>query len=389
MQDTSRVAIIGGGIIGCLTGWFLREAGFAGAITIIERDPTYRFSSTALSAASIRTQFACPVNVSLSLFGSEFLRSIQNRLDPEADIGLVQNGYLILASAPSAEMRRAALAMQQSLGAKVVALDRADLATRFPWLNSEQVELATLGTADEGWFDAWALLQAARRAALRRDVAIIQAEASGFETDGGRIEGVRMADGSSLQADWCVNAAGPLSGKVARWLGIALPVAPKKRTVFHFRAPLSGKDMPMLFDISGAWMRPEGEGFIGGIQPAADADPDAGEDFEPDHYLFEDRVWPLLAARVPALEQIRLLNAWAGHYEMNLFDHNGVVGPHPDLPNFLFATGFSGHGIMHAPGVARAIAEHVVHGRYTSIDVGPLGFGRIAADRPMPESAIY
>lgn len=129
--------------------------------------------------------------------------------------------------------------------------------------------------------------------------------------------------------------------------------------------------------------------IIGGIQPDADADPDAEGDFEPDHALFEVRLWPLLADRVPALEEIRLLNAWAGHYEMNMFDHNGVIGPHGTYANLVFATGFSGHGVMHAPGTARAVAEWITTGGYQSIDVTALGFDRIAHGRPMPESAIY
>ena len=383
------VVIVGGGIIGCLTGWFLRETGHQGRIVIVEKDASYRFSSTALSAASIRTQFACPVNVELSLFGGEFLRDVTTRLDPDAAIGLVEGGYLILGEAETLAARLDALAMQQARGAAVEKLDVAALNKRFPWLATHGVAVATLGTSGEGWFDAWTLLQAARRAAIGRGVEIVEREATGMQVSGDAVTGIACSDGTRIAGRWFVNAAGALSGRVAEWAGIDLPVAPRKRTVFHFKAPLDGAGMPMLFDISGAWLRPEGDGFIGGIQPDADADPDAHDDFEPHHDLFESTFWPLAAERVPALEEVRLLNAWAGHYEMNLFDHNGIVGPHARFENLLFATGFSGHGVMHAPGVARAIAEHIVFGNYRSIDVTPLGFGRIAEGRPMPESAIY
>lgn len=386
-EDT--VVIVGGGIIGCLTGWFLRETGHHGRIVIVEQDSSYRFSSTALSAASIRTQFGCPVNVELSLFGGDFLRDVTRRLDPDAAIGLVEGGYLILGSAETLAARRDALAMQRALGAAVEELDVAALNERFAWLATHGVALATLGLSGEGWFDAWALLQAARRAAIGRGVAFVEREATGLDVSGDAVTAITCSDGTRIPGRWFVNAAGALSGRVAAWAGIDLPVAPRKRTVFHFKAPLDGAGLPMLFDVSGAWLRPEGDGFIGGIQPDAEADPDAHDDFEPHHDLFEETFWPLVADRVPALEQVRLLNAWAGHYEMNLFDHNGVVGPHTRFENLLFATGFSGHGVMHAPGVARAVAEHVVYGAYRSIDVTPLGFERIAAGRPMPESAIY
>lgn len=381
------VVIIGGGIIGSLCGWFLREQGYAGAITVVERDPSYRFASTALSAASIRTQFGCAVNVELSLYGMAFLKSLQARWPQDADIGLVENGYLILSGPADAEARLGAMKMQARHGADVEALDQTELASRFPWLNATDIALATFGRSGEGWFDAWSLLQGARRAAVARSVVFRRGDAVGLRSSGDRVSAVELADGSVLAADWCVNAAGALSGRVAGWLGVNLPVAPRKRTIFNFEAPLPSAALPMLFDVSGAWMRPEGAGFIAGIQP--DADSDAYDDFEPDHDLFEGRLWPILAARVPALERLRLKCSWAGHYEMNLLDHNGVVGPLSEGSNFLFATGFSGHGVMHAPGVARAIAEWVVGGRYQSLDLSPLGFQRIREGRPLPETAIY
>lgn len=145
----------------------------------------------------------------------------------------------------------------------------------------------------------------------------------------------------------------------------------------------------MLFDNSGIWVRPEGDGFIAGIAPEAHRDPHAEGDFEPDHYLFEDIVWPYLAHRVPAMESTRLLRAWAGHYEMNLLDHNGVVGAHDEIGNFLLATGFSGHGVMHAPATGRAVAEWIVHGQYRTIDVSPLGYQRIRKQEPLLESVVY
>lgn len=383
-----HLVIVGGGIIGSLLGWSLRQEGFEGAISVVERDPTYRFSSTALSAASIRTQFACPVNVELSLYGAQFLKNVSARLGIEADIGFTENGYLILGDERTRAARLESFDQQRALGAQVDLLTDADLASRFPWLSPEDVAIATFGTRDEGWFDAWSLLQVAKAAAQAAGVSFIRAEATGFTTQGGRITALETNDGS-IVADWFVNAAGPSSAIVSRWLGQDLPVRAKKRTVFHFKAPLDAVGVPMLFDISGAWLRPERDGFIGGIAQSADRDPDADGDFEPDHYLFEETLWPILASRVPALEELRLQSAWAGHYEMCLFDHNGIVGFAPGMDNYVVATGFSGHGVMHAPGVARGVAELIVHGGYRSIDLAPLGIDRIAANRPMPESAIY
>ena len=387
--NSASVVIIGGAIVGSCTAWFLRELGFAGRIRVLERDPSYARSSTALSAASIRTQFGCPVNVQMSLFGVEFLRTITARFGAGTEVGFRENGYLVLGTPETAAAMRAAFAMQREAGAQLALYAPAAIAARFPWLHLGDIALASFGLANEGWFDAWSLLQAVRGGARRRGVEYVAAEATGIATRAGRVSAVHAADGAVLEADWVVLAAGPSSGALMRRCGLDLPVEPRKRTVFKIRAPLEGRGMPMLFDTSGAWMRPEGEGFIAGIAPPGDADPDATDDFEPDHALLEDRLWPALAHRIPALERLRLESAWAGHYEMNTLDHNGIIGPHQDLPNLVIATGFSGHGVQHAPATGRGVAEWILHGAYRSLDLSPLGHGRIVRGEKLEETIVY
>ena len=384
-----QVVIIGGGIIGCSVAWFLRHDGFTGEVVVIERDPSYQQSSTTLSAASIRVQFGSSVNVALSLFGADFLRNLSGILGRQADIGYVERGYLILSPPAGVAEADRLLDIQRAQGCMVERFEPAALAARFPWLAVEDMGVGTFGLREEGWFDAWSLLAAMRTAAIDKDVRFCRAEADGLREAGGRIVNVRLADGTELKPDWVVCAAGAHSGRLMASLGIDLPVVPKKRCIYHFKAPLDNTDVPMVFDTSGAWLRPEGEGFICGISPDSSCDPDAYGDFEPDMSLFEERVWPALAARIPSLEQLRLLHAWAGHYDMNMFDHNAVLGAHPEIENLMFACGFSGHGVMHAPGAGRAVAEMIVHGGHRTIDVSPLAFDRIAQGRPYIESTIY
>ncbi|MCU0856387.1 MAG: FAD-binding oxidoreductase [Rhodobacteraceae bacterium] len=360
MTDRARVVIVGGGIMGSFAGWSLRQEGFAGQITVVERDPSYRFSSTALSAAAIRTQFGTPVNIGMSLHAARLFRQISDHFGPDADIGYREKGYLILAPPEAAAAREAAVAMQLAEGADIEALTPADLAARFPWLDLTGIGIGTFGRSGEGWFDAWSLLTLVQRAAKGQGVRYVTGEVAAFDVRAGRIAALRVADGTAIPCDWCVLAAGAAS-----------------------------PDFPMLFDTSGVWVRPEGEGFIGGIQPPPDRDPDATGDFEPDHALLEDLFWPALAARVTAMERLRLDRAWAGHYEVNALDHNGVVGPHDAIPNLVFCTGFSGHGVMHSPAAGRGVAEHIVHGRFTSLDLSPLGYARIRAGRALAESIVY
>ncbi len=184
-------------------------------------------------------------------------------------------------------------------------------------------------------------------------------------------------------------AAGRHAGRIAATAGIALPVEPRKRTVFVLRAPLDNAGMPLVFDTSGAWIRPEAEGFIGGISPPPDADPNPGEDFDPDLDLLEEQVWPALAHRIPALEQLRMVRAWAGHYDMCLFDHNAVIGPYHEIGNLIIAAGFSGHGVQHGPATGRAVSELVRFGKYQTLDLSILGYERIRDNQPLPELVVY
>lgn len=388
-QPNSSVVVIGGAIIGSFVAYFLRREGFAGSIKVIERDSTYQFSSTALSASSIRTQFGCAFNIEMSLFGASVFKNIKDWFGEDADIGFDERGYLILGSHDAAEGQRQDALRQRGHGASVDILSPEQAKERFPWLNVEDLGIATYGAANEGWFDAWALLQLVKREAKKLGVEYVNGEACGITQIDGRAVSVELVDGISVACDWCVNASGASSAKVAAWLGIDLPVQARKRTVFHIKTPVPTDGFPMLFDNSGAWIRPEGDGFIAGIALDPSVDTDADGDFEPNHELLEDVLWPLLAHRIPAMEQLRLQRSWAGHYEMNLLDHNGILGAHDQIKNFVFATGFSGHGVMHSPAIGRGVAELILHGEFRTLDLSPLDFRRILENSPIVESVIY
>jgi glycine/D-amino acid oxidase-like deaminating enzyme len=376
----SRTVVIGGGIIGSSVAYFL--AGY-GEVIVLEKDPSYQYASTTLSAASIRTQFSHPLNVRMSLFGAAFFAARAER------IGLVQRAYLVLADPENAAILRANRAMQVSQGAAVAWLETRQLEVQFPWLSVEGLAGATLGLQNEGWFDAYSLLRALRTDAIEGGVRYRHDEAVAIELTTGHATAIRTASGERIATDHLVIAAGPASGRVAALAGIVLPVEPRKRTVFVVRAPLNGAGMPLVFDTSGMWIRPESDGFICGISPPDAADRDATGDFEPELELLEDPLWPLLARRIPTLEELRLKRAWAGHYDMCLLDHNAVIGAYPDIPNLIIAAGFSGHGVQHGPATGRAVAELIRFGRYRTLDLTPLGYERIRDNRPIFENMVY
>lgn len=391
------VAIVGGGAIGSAIACFLAaDPGFEGRIAVIERDPTYRHASSALSAASIRQQFSTPENIRMSAFSFDWLRHADRHLavedgsagaDGPIDVGLHEAGYLYLATPKSASALRANHAVQRAEGAEVVLLSPTELAARYPWLEVEDLGLASLGLAGEGWFDGYALLAALRRKARSLGVEYVNAEVVAARVDGDRVASVVLGDGRAVSCGTLVNAAGPWASEVAALAGVELPVEARRRCVFVFDAPEPPMDCPLVIDPTGAWFRPDGDSFIGAIPPRDDEDL-ARLPLDVDHRQFEERLWPVLARRVPAFDTVRMTSAWAGYYEVNTVDHNAVLGPHPGLTNLLFANGFSGHGIQHAPAVGRAIAELVVHGRFLSLDLSVFGFERLAAGRRIVERNI-
>ena len=230
------------------------------------------------------------------------------------------------------------------------------------------------------------MLMLFRKALRTRNVDLIGASVTGIGRDGSRVTTVTLDNGETLEAGTVVNAAGPNAGKVSAMAGIALPVEPRKRSVFVFEARDKFPDMPLIVDPTGIYVRPEGSVYItGGADPHDTDGPADPQDFEPDWPQFEEIIWPLLATRVPAFEAIKATRAWAGHYDYNVLDQNAVIGPHPEVTNFIFANGFSGHGLQQAPAVGKALAELLVHGAYRTVDCSPFGYERIAANRPFRE----
>ncbi|WP_292544660.1 FAD-binding oxidoreductase, partial [Mesorhizobium sp.] len=168
--------------------------------------------------------------------------------------------------------------------------------------------------------------------------------------------------------------------------GLVLPVEPRKRNVFVFEAREKYADMPLLVDPSGIYVRPEGSVYLtGGAEPEeGDHAPDPA-DFDVNWPLFEEVIWPTLATRIPAFEAIKPTRAWVGHYDYNTLDQNAVIGPHPEVENFLFANGFSGHGLQQAPAVGKALSELIVHGGYRTVDCSAFGYSRVAEGRAFRE----
>lgn len=393
-RDSYDVVIAGGAMYGSSVAWWLTQLDFDGKILVVERDPTYEFCSTSHTNSCIRQQFSSETNIRISQFGVEFIKNFRDFMhdDPDApEIHLQSYGYMYMAGDDAfAATLKEGQKVQQSLGAGTRHLTREAIAEEYPFYNLEDVVAANHNPIDEGYFDGGTIFDQWKKSARRRGVEYISAELEdlNLSTDGKSIVGVKLSNGQTIRCGIYVNATGPRAARTAAMAGIELPVEPRKRYTFIFEAekPLD-QDLPLTIDPSGVHLRSDGKYYLAGCPPDIDpaVEPD---DFAADHSLWEEKVWPTLFHRVPQFDAIRLVNSWVGHYAFNTFDQNAVIGPHPEITNFIFANGFSGHGLQQSPAMGRGLAEWIIYGEYRSLDLQGFAFERIVQGRPFVEKAV-
>ncbi|KAK9870386.1 hypothetical protein WA026_007951 [Henosepilachna vigintioctopunctata] len=408
------ILVIGGGVIGTSVAYWIREkTGLKGpSVTVIEKDPTFSKSSAALSMGGLRQQFSLPENVQMSLFGVEFLRSLKDRFDSDADVCFTPNGYLTLVGEDGVQPLLDNHIIQKELGALNILLNKTELKQRFSWLNTDDIEMGCLGLAKEGWFDPWSLLNLLKKGATDLGTRFIHAELLDFvshdtefiisgekeaEYTGINEAIVRMPNGEekSIEFAICVLAAGNETNVIAKKANIgtgkgllSIPIPLELRNRYVYNVVCEGEspriNMPMTFDQSGIYFRRNGLGgsyFVG-------MSPFVGEESQTnitEKEFFNEAISPILAERVPAFKSLKIHSSSSGCYEYNYFDQNGILGQHPYYGNIYFAAGFSGQGIQQAPALGRGIAELILDGKYQTIDLTRLGFDRLIVDKPMYE----
>jgi FAD-dependent oxidoreductase domain-containing protein 1 len=386
-DQTSDVIIVGGGVIGCSVAYHLVTLDPGLRVVVVEKDPTYRYASSALSVGNVRVQFSLPQNIEISQYTLEVLRRFPEEMEVDGDrpeMAFKQEGNLFLLHDEAADGARTALELQQRLGCQVDWLWPSEIEERFPGFQVADFTAGTLG-GEDGHLDGYAFLMAYRRRAMSLGAFFLHDEVVRLTLSSGTVTGVELASGRRLAGPIIVNCAGAWAGDVLRAARVSLPVQPVQRQVFCVEPENKpSRPLPLTNLPSGLYFRSEGEDrlIVGRSLPH---DP-VGYRFDWQERRFNDLLWPELAEIVPSFERLRFERGWAGLYAVNTFDGNAILGRWPEVEGLYLANGFSGHGLQQAPAVGRYLSELIL-GCQPILDLAALGPERILLGEPLTERA--
>ena len=381
----SQIVIVGAGILGGSIAYHLALRGCTDVL-ILERAESPAMGSTARSAAGVRHQFGAEVNIRLSQYSIERLARFTEEVGGHSE--LHQVGYLLLITDPASWPRYLAqVELQRRLGVPTEVLAPGEVARLVPGTRVDDVVGATYCPLD-GYCDPYGVAMGYLNRARALGVTIAcGSPVTQVHRVGNRVTAVETPAGR-FGCDLLVNTAGPWAGAVGGLAGLEIPVLPYRRSIYMTEDfPALPDGIPFTFDVSsGFYLRKEGRGILMGL---TNPDEPSSERIDVD-WAWLDTVLEAGISRFPMLEDARLAEkkCWAGLYEVTP-DHMPVLGRHPDLPNYVDASGFSGHGVMHAPATGLLMAEEILDGRALTIDIDALRITRFAQAAAAVEPNIF
>jgi len=386
-NNTHDVIIVGGGVMGCATAYYLLKFDPWLNIAILEMDPTYEKASTPLSDGNARVQFNIKENIQISQYGFEVLKHLAEEMEVNGerpDPAFRQQGNLFVLDEASRDEAHDGWLLQTSLDCVVYWLTPEDVQREYPLYNLKDCVAGTLGVQD-GTMSPLAVLLGYKKKAISLGAKFIQAEVIELLKTGNQIVGVKLASSEVLHSNFVLNAAGAWAPKIAKTVGVDLPIDPTKRqvTVFETNARPE-KVLPLLFLPSGLYVVHEGAGIFT-VGKSFPTDHVGYDDFNWERKTFEDVIWPELVEYIPEFDRLKIMRGWAGLYEVNTLDDNAILGEWPTLKGFFLANGFSGHGFQQCHAVGRYIAELILR-KAPTLDLSIFSPQRILDNAPVFES---
>jgi glycine/D-amino acid oxidase-like deaminating enzyme len=387
-NNTYDVVIVGGGIMGSSTAFYLMRNDAGLKVAVVEMDPTYTRASSALSLANTRIQFSLKQNIQISQYAFEFLERFEEEMavgEDKPNIAYRREGNLFLVDESGLDDAKQALDLQKNLGCRVEWWSPEKIKQHYPLYDLFGLAGGTFGPED-GHLDAYAVLMGFKAKARSLGAEYINDEVIQLNSAGGRVTGVTLASGENLTSKFVVNCAGAWAAGVARTTGVELPVEPVKRQVFALDPAVKPDGpLPLTFLPSGLYFRTEtGSQIL--LGKSLEEDP-VGFDFNWDDKRFTEVLWPELAEFVPAFDTLKLVRGWAGLYAVNTLDGNAILGEWPDLKGLFLANGFSGHGLQQGPAVGRYLSELII-GIPPTLDLSIFHPERILENKPVIEGGL-
>jgi sarcosine oxidase, subunit beta len=362
MNDTADVVIVGGGIEGAAAAWALAERGVTDVL-VVERN-TVGSGMTGKSSGIVRCHYGVSSLAAMATVGLEVFESAEALFGH--DIGFRQNGYVVGVGEPNVESLRKSLAAQRAVGVQTEEVDSAEVAKMWPF--AELAPFAAFAFEPRGGFgDAYQTAQAFAVAARGAGVRVRQGTAmTDLLLDGDRVTGVRLSDGTQVDASTVVVATGVWTKPLLARYGIDVPIRVVREQLVMI-APGVDKDavcrLPVFSDlVSLQYIRPEpnGELLFGNsdLSHVQDADPDAYLNRAGDDFI--DVTVERVGNRFPGFADAAITSSYAGCYDVTP-DWNPVIS-RTGLDGLVVAAGFSGHGFKIAPAVGQLVADLVIDG---------------------------
>ncbi|KPJ11772.1 hypothetical protein RR48_08078 [Papilio machaon] len=415
--EHADVVIIGGGFIGSSVGYWLKtRAGSGLSVVVLEKDLSYSKVQNNISLGTLTQHFSLPENIQLAQYSAEFLRNVKLNLTSDTNIEYKPNGHLILASEKYAERLEKNVAIQKEFGVKNELLMTADIKEKYPWINTTDVKLGCISIESEGVFNPEALLKGLVLKSSDLGVKYVDAEVIGFDMVEQRdvlMEGVAPGDfrkinkvmyrtkdneEHAIQFAVCILAASGWSGEVAKLahigvgdglLKIPLPVQQREYNIYNIQDENTKASIntPVIMDTSGLWLQHNTleNNFICGYTPLSS---NSVKELLTEKF-YEEIIRPSLINRYPNFQEHQIKKLQTEVQDCNTYDETGILGPHPYHTNLVIAAGFGKLGCQHSPGIGRAIAESIIDGYYSSIDLTRFGFDRLLIDEPLVEFNVY
>jgi sarcosine oxidase subunit beta len=376
----THVAIVGGGIVGTATAYYLSEQERV-TVTLCEKGEAVGAGTTPRAAGGFRAQYSTPTHVELSKASNEVWRSFEAEFGIDIDCQQAGYGFLVRERTTAERIKRD-VAFQNQLGVGTEFTTPEAARDRYaPGLQAGQFVAAT-HTAEDGYVDprlavdAFATLARENGVDVRTGLEVTDVSQQRGVEGANRVTGVETDEGS-IEADYVVNAAGAWGQRVAAMGGVDIPITPKRRNglIVEPETPLP-EDFPMVIDMdTGLWMRPsparDPDGTVMAGGHFTDHDPAFDPD-DPDAFLeVADTEWAgrVLANLSDTFDQFgpdaRVLRGWSGLYAITPSNHPIIE---ESLPRFVNAVGFSGRALMHSPAAARLVTEIVVDGEPSLVD---------------------